>query len=112
MDIKRIYEQIDIYQKAEYQIKVKGDLSKVDALLTNYPISQITSETTDTNHHVCMITIGNINQRQLFSMVNVLLHNHYPIISVACSHIPQKPDADQTNHNNNNNNSSSAAWSA
>ena len=94
MDIKNIYEHIDINQLAEYQIKVKGDIEPLQRLIQQYANCSITSETTDTNYQICMITITKINQRNVFAMVNLLIRNHYPVVSVFCSHIPKKADSD------------------
>jgi len=97
MDIKNIYENIHINQLAQYQIKVKGNANSLRKCLRQYSINSITSETTDLRHPICMITVGKINQRQLFALVNLLVRNHYPIISVICSHIDTKADADRPN---------------
>lgn len=93
MDIKNIYERIDINQLAEYQIKVKGDVEPLQRLVLQYASCSFTTETTDTDYQICMITVPRINQRNLFALVNLLIRNHYPVISVFCSQIEKKADS-------------------
>lgn len=90
MDIKHIYEHINIDNPAEYQIKVKGNLQLLKKILAIYETLQVTSESTDPNHQICMITIGSTNQQKLFVFINMLLRFHYPIISVVCSNIQSR----------------------
>ena len=90
MDIKHIYENIDIDQPAEYQVKVKGNLQLLEKILEIYQTVQVTSESADPDHQICMITISNINQQQLFVFIKMLLRFHYPIISVVCSNVLSK----------------------
>jgi hypothetical protein len=90
MDIKNIYEHISIDEPAEYQIKVKGDLQLLKKILGIYETFHVTSESTDPNHQICMITIENTSQQKLFVFINMLLRFHYPIISVACSNVHLK----------------------
>ena len=90
MDIKNIYEHIDINQTAEYQIKVKGDIEPIQRLVQQYANCSFTSETTDTDYQICMITVPKINQRNLFALVNLLIRNHYPVISVFLLSYPKK----------------------
>jgi hypothetical protein len=100
MDIKHIYEHISIEDPAEYQIKVKGDLQLLKKILDIYETFHVTSESTDPNHQICMITIENTNQQKLFVFINMLLRFHYPIISVVCSTIQSKKTDDRQNNNN------------
>ena len=98
MDIKHIYENINIDQPAEYQIKVKGNLQLLEKILEIYQSIQVTSESADPDHQICMIRIRSTTQQNLLTFINMLLRYHYPIISVACSHILAKKveDTSQT----------------
>ena len=114
MEIRNIYEHIDIDTPAYYQVKVKGDLKRLMTLLKSYNPARITSETTDSEHQVYMITLNNMTQTRLFGLVSTLLHYQYPVIAVNCTHVtPKKTDTTQdSNGNNKNGNDPSIAISA
>lgn len=99
MDIKQIYENINIEKQAEYQIKVKGDLQLLEKILEIYQTIQVTSESADSDHQVCMITISNTTQQHLLVFIQMLLRFQYPIISVMCTNVlPKKTDDTQSNN--------------
>lgn len=105
MEIKTIYEHIDIDTPANYQVKVKGDLKRLMTLLKSYNPARITSETTDHDHQVYMITLNNMTQPRLFALVSTLLHYQYPVIAVNCTQVvPKKTDIIQNDNNSNNHN--------
>lgn len=109
MEIRTIYEHIDIETPANYQVKVKGDLKRLMTLLKSYNPTRITSETTDSDHQIYMITLNNMTQTRLFGLVSTLLHYQYPVIAVNCTHvIPKKTDSTQNNNGKNGNDPSIA----
>ncbi|GEM_PF-1874445 len=95
MDIKNIYENIDIDELAEYQIKVKGDIDLLKKLIRQMGNYEITSETADTDYQICMIRTTQINQRYLFKLIGLLIQKHYAVVSIICSNIPKKNNADE-----------------
>lgn len=98
MDIKHIYENITIDQPAEYQVKVKGNPQLLEKILEIYQSMRVTSESADPDLQICMITIRNTNQEQLFKFIKMLIRFHYPIISIACSNISSKKIEDKRNN--------------
>jgi hypothetical protein len=113
MEIKTIYEHIDINIPADYQVKVKGDLKRLITLLKPYDPTHISSETADTDHQVYMIRLSNMTQSRLFLLIGMLLHYKFPVISINCTQVmPKKTDVRQTEDNNRAGNGSSIAISA
>lgn len=97
MEIKTIYEHIGIDTPGTYQIKVKGELARLNSILRSYHRSKITSETADVNHPIYMIELPHVTQSMLFELVNSLLRYNYPIISVMCIQITAKKTKNQHN---------------
>jgi len=98
MEIKHIYENINIDQPADYQVKVKGNLQLLEKVLSIYQSIQVTSESADPNVQICMIRLRCASQQNLFAFISMLLRYHYPIISIACSNVLVKTvDDNQAN---------------
>mgnify|MGYP006977756789 CR=1 FL=1 len=96
MEIKNIYEDIHIEASANYQVKVKGPLKSLRTLLKSYNPTSVTSETTDNEHPIYMITLNNITQPRLFALLTTFVHYRYPIISIICTRVtPKKTDVVQ-----------------
>jgi hypothetical protein len=98
MDMKHVYEHISIDGFADYQIKVKGDIQNLQKFLDIYQTIQVTSESSDPEHQICMISLSNANQQKLFAFVNMLVRFEYPVISVICSGVRVKKTKQQSNY--------------